>query len=411
MLLCLDDPQQWVPGLGNNCADLSNWPASTECRTMRSFLQYLIALDVTKSATRNAQMVKWSHGAAAGAVPSSWDETDPATSAGEITLAETQGEIITVALLNNSTLIYKEDSVISMRFVGGQSVFAFDTVFSQFGALSRNSVAILENSHLVVTQGDVILHNGATFASVINKKNKALLFNNMDSGLLHKTTLQVRIDRNEVWICYADTDNQGYINKALVWNYEDDVWGFRDMQEFSHVASGFIDTSTISLIIDDQSARTYDTFLETYDAQAATPVFDDLAVSDAVNSKIFKLNSSQQFDGTNIACRLERTGLTIIGRDRQGNWKTDTNSRKFVRRLIPKILSSGPIDIYVGGQELPNSGVVWQGPFVFDPATDHHIDCMVNTRYVAVRFESNANIAWQLQGYNLELDILGQAPR
>ena len=54
----VDDPQEWpltsgVPSVSNKMQDLSNWPASTECKSLRSFRSFLIALNITKSSVPN----------------------------------------------------------------------------------------------------------------------------------------------------------------------------------------------------------------------------------------------------------------------------------------------------------------------------------------------------------------------
>ena len=60
-----DDPQFWalssgVPSTGTKMADLTNWPASTECFSLRAFRSFLIALNVTKSSVPYTRLVKWS---------------------------------------------------------------------------------------------------------------------------------------------------------------------------------------------------------------------------------------------------------------------------------------------------------------------------------------------------------------
>src|SRR5574343_2115575 len=69
-----DPPQQWDLNLANNFQALSNWPASTYCKSMRSFRNFLVALNVTKTSTNYPYMVKWSHPADPGSVPSSRSE-------------------------------------------------------------------------------------------------------------------------------------------------------------------------------------------------------------------------------------------------------------------------------------------------------------------------------------------------
>ena len=72
-----DVPQFWDLNTANNCAALTNWPASTYCKSMRTYRNSLMALNVTKTTTNYPYMVKWSHPADPGGVPISWDETDP----------------------------------------------------------------------------------------------------------------------------------------------------------------------------------------------------------------------------------------------------------------------------------------------------------------------------------------------
>jgi hypothetical protein len=307
-------------------------------------------------------------------------------------------------------LIYKEDSVIAMRFIGGQDIFAFPVVFSEFGALSRESVGVLEAAHFVVTKGDVVLHNLSGFRSVIDKKNRDILFDNMSASLAWKTQVKVVAKRKEVWICYADVNSLGQLNQALVWNHADDTWGHRQLQEFAHLETGFIDTTTVSLTFDAQSG-TFDTDIGAFDEQAASPVFDDLMAADPTNTELLGLNITEQFKTTDMASFVERTGLAVVGRDRRGDWKVDLNSRKYVSRFYPKMTSSAPVTFYIGGQEKIDGPVTWKGPFTFDPLVDTFIEPRLNTKFIAIRLETTLNGTWSMQGFLMELKVIGGVTR
>jgi len=405
------DPPQTFNIANDRFEDIANWQTNTFVDILTVVDRHVVALRVKRDGIDfNPRMVKWSQAADPGTYPNSWDETDPATGAGEVTLAETPGEIMSVALLGNSTLIYKDDSVSSMRFVGGQNIFSFNTIFSEFGALSRESVGILENSHVVVTEGDVLLHNGQTFKSVIDKRNRNLLFKFMSASLKGKTQVKVYEQLTEVWICYCDVNSLGQLNKALIWNYLDNTWSQRDLQEFSYVAIGFIDTISVGQRFDDISG-TFDTDLGAFDETAAAPVFDELLAADVANRDLLALNFTEQFNGVNMFIQLERTGLAIVGRDRQGGWRIDLDSTKFVRRVHLKMVANGPVDVYVGAQQLVGGPVAWTGPFSFDPNTQSFFDCRINTRFFNFKIESEADITWTLHGYTIDLSIIGEAPR
>ncbi|KKK95388.1 hypothetical protein LCGC14_2673340, partial [marine sediment metagenome] len=70
------------------------------------------------------------------------------------------------------------------------------------------------------------------------------------------------------------------------------------------------------------------------------------------------------------------------------------------------------IDVYVGSQDNPEGAVTWSSAFAFDPTTDDKVDVdpPVEGRYIAVRFETpnTTAIAWKLDGYDLELALLGK---
>ncbi|KKL76808.1 hypothetical protein LCGC14_2041240, partial [marine sediment metagenome] len=127
----VDDPQSWSPiAAATPLVDLPNWPANTTCKHIRAFKNFLVALHITESGTVKPHMVKWSHPADPGSVPSSWDDTDATKDAGEVELADSQAGIIQDALgLRDILLIYKDNSIWGMQHIGGQFIFRFFPMF------------------------------------------------------------------------------------------------------------------------------------------------------------------------------------------------------------------------------------------------------------------------------------------
>ena len=427
----LNAPAQWsgallgdLPVLTNNLGDvpqqysfvngrfenLQFWPAATTAEQIIVVDRFLVALRVTKNGTFDPRMVKWSHPADPGAYPGSWDETDPTQLTGEKTLAETEGELITALRLGNNTLLYKEDSVIAMRFIGGQFIFRFDTIFTDIGALSQHSVVEFRKKHFVITNGDVVVHNGNTWESAIDDINRDLLFDTISADHAWKTQAVHHEQHSEIWVCYADINSGGELNQTLIWNYKYNTWSHRELQDFAYIVSGPVDKTDVSQIFDDQ-AQIFDSDPNRIDSIPTNPVFKELLVADRVNSLLYVMDSTEQFDGTNIFVRLERHGLPLVGRDFQGQFKVDLDTEKFIRRFTPKIKANASVSFYIGGQHILGGPIEWQGPFAFDPATDRHIDLRLTTRFICIRLESTTAGRWEFSGYTLDLDVLGEAPR
>ena len=129
-----DQPQFWaltsgVPSTGTKMADLTNWSAGAGTNhypvAVRAFRSFLVALNLSEAGTPFTRKVKWSTEAAIQTVPSSWDETSSTVDAGEYELADTQGKIVDGLPLGDAFMIYKEDSVYSMTYVGNPFYLCF----------------------------------------------------------------------------------------------------------------------------------------------------------------------------------------------------------------------------------------------------------------------------------------------
>ena len=403
----VDDPQSWdAVGLGQKLVDLPNWPASTICRVIRPFKNYLIALNVTKSGTSSPHMVKWSHPAAAGAVPSTWDEADATKDAGENELSDAQAGVILDGMgLRDTFIIYKERSTWGMQPIVGNLIFRFFPIFTQQGILAPGcAVEYADGKHFVLSGEDIFIHNGQQMQSVLDKKWRTFLNNTLDQTNYTRSFVVLNPLEHEVWACIPQTGDD-YPTLALVWNYIDNQIGVRELPGgISHIALGAIPGS--ESVVWDSDSEVWDDDASVWDEQTFRGFQARLLQSNKNSTALQQLDSTNQFDGSNITSFIQRDGLAVVGVDRQGNPKADFEIRKLVKRLWPK-LTGGPVNVRVGTQESLDGTITWQATQAFDPATQKYLDVMANGRLISVRFESNTNVGWGLQGYDLEVEPLG----
>jgi hypothetical protein len=121
------------------------------------------------------------------------------------------------------------------------------------------------------------------------------------------------------------------------------------------------------------------------------------------------MEQSFRFGQASYRSYVERTGLAIIGRDREGNPKNDFQNRKLLSRIWPKIrvANGSAVNVYAGAQETVDSPIQWQGPFVFRPGIDNEVFPNVTGRLLAVRFETTDDTYWKLDGYDVEVNVVG----
>ena len=177
----VDVPTYWDGNTANNLVTLTDWTGTERCKALRPFKNYLVALNITKGSTNYPHMVKWSHSADPGALPSSWDETDPAVDAGEQDLADTQDEIVDGLPLGDIFVIYKERSMYGMQFIGAPLIWRFFRLpDNNQGAVARNCVAQTPQGHVVFSGSDVFLHNGQGVRSLIEGRARQWLIDTID---------------------------------------------------------------------------------------------------------------------------------------------------------------------------------------------------------------------------------------
>lgn len=397
-----DDPQYWpLPlSVGTDLILLANWPASTKAKLIRSLGSYLIALDVTKSGTRYPHMVKWSHPADPGTVPTSWDHTDPTKDAGEKDLPDVNSGIIQEALpLRGQMFIYKANSVWRMRFIGGQFIFAFDTFLETAGALAPRCVAVTSDGlkHVFATQDDIMIHNGTSAESVLDKRMRRTLVNAIDPVTFANSFMFTDPYYSETWFCYPEV-GQTNPNRAIVFNNK--------TAALSEAAVNF--RNTASGVIEIAGSSTWASVVPTWEAFVgpwAQNTRRKTVLCGTDNTKFWQLDSSTTFDGTAFIGTLQRTGLGMVGRKRTGEWIVDFTAQKMVRRVWIKAIG-GPITVRVGFQTLPDGAVTWTTPKSFNPSTQKYLDVVGSGKAVAIEFTST--MPFRISGYKPEVQTLGR---
>lgn len=406
-----DIPQGW-DGATSKFLDLPNWTAGDTCQIMRMFKQFAVAFDISRAGVRHPHMVKWSSPAFPGSVPDFWDNAN-SNDSNEINLSEGGGFIQEAEPLGDINIIYKEEKSYGMQHIGGEFVFRFYELPFKTGILAPRCAKTVNGQAFVVTKDDVILHNGQEAVSVIDGVNRNYLFDNIKTDSVRKTFVVPNYAYNEVWICFVSNGVGGdYADEALVWNYKDNTWGHKTLNDVPHIGHGLLDKSSISKLIDDQG-DIIDDVTSVIDGNPFSAGKLRLLGSQAItaNSKLIEFDVGNTNLGTNMESHAERTGLTIVGQDRFGEPKVSNSTTKMVQRLYPKVDATGVVDIYIGAQSRLGGSVVYSGPYSFDPYVDNHIDVRVQGKAVCFKIGSTGDIAWNASGAAMLLKVIGGSNR
>ena len=397
-ILCngIDDPQALATTGASAFSDLPNWPSNTTCKTIKAFGNYLMALNLTESGTNLPNKVRWGDTAEDFNFPSTW--TAAATNdAGAVTIGDEADEIIDGLALKESFIIYKGNSTWIANYIGGNLVFSFKKLFNDTGILTRNCVQEFEGKHFVLTQGDIIVHNGVSKQSVATNAVKKHLFDDINSSYYQLTFVTHNVQKSEMWISYPSLGSE-FCNKALIYNYVNNSFTFRDLPDIYHIGPGIVDPGATTNTWNTQSG-TWTTTAGTYGDRLFNPTERSILFAGTSDTKLYRGDFGQQFDNENFITTVERKGLTLDG---------NNNTVKQVRKLTPRVKGTGTVNISVGSSLSPNGTYTFNAAQSFDPNSQNKVDCRVSGKFIAVRFQHTSNSEFELNGYDLEYEVLGE---
>ena len=410
-------PSFWDLNASNICQALPGWPTATTCASMRTFQNFLFALNMVEAGNDFPTKLRWSNAAEPGTVPTEWDAT-ATNNAGDTSLADTSGGIVDGAALRGQFMIYKQHATYAANFVGGSFVFTFRKFLTTSGIMARNCVTEALGNHIVMTDGDVIIHDGQNVRSLVDEKLRRFIFLQIDPVNFENSFVFNYRAAKEVWICFP---TQGFVepNLAVVWDYAHDLLSVRELGEtWSHAESGLVLASTQALDWDSQT----DTWAEssgTWNRAQFTGAFERVLASVAVSTPtgfsdplgdglsrlLFVDDTTTTRDGGAVVGQITRESLDL------GN----PEAFKFVRRIWPRIEGSTGtiIKVRVGTQEDASGGISWSARQDFAINVDDFLNFDASGRYISVRFEDDdapgavANPLWRIHGFDLEYTFQG----
>jgi len=388
-------PMSWDLNTANKFIDLANWPANTYCKSMRAYKNFLIALNVTKAGTSYPFMVKWSHPADPGTLPSTWDPTDTTKDAGELDVAETTDPIVDGLTLRDSFIIYKESSTYRLDYVGGQFIQKLTKVFGMSGMLNRNCAVEFDGWHFVVTGSDVVIHDGQTAQSVLDKQTRRFFFQNID--VTYRTNVFVFKNPflNEIFLCYPSIGST-VCDKAMVYNYVDKTVSFRDLPNLNHANYGSVSNDLGGTWAQDSDA--WDSDLTAWNGPDYTPDTTRVLMA-STDTKLYMLDASASFNGSIPTAYLERRGLTFDAPDKI----------KLVKGLRLRIDGNNgtTVMIQVGYSDTIDGEPTYSTAVPYTIGSTVATDLFVSGRYIAIKISNGTAYVWRLVGFDVDLDVAG----
>lgn len=389
----IDQPAYWDGNTSSDFVTFPDWDSGTRARRIIAHKNYWFALGIENSSGIFPEMVMWSDAAAPGAVPQSWTAAAN-TDAGSTILAETGGEIVTAKSMRDMLIIYKQSATYSCRYVGGNEIFAFDTLFTNKGALGTHSVADINGRHFVVGDGDIYITDGAQFQSISDGLVTSLLFGQLTANSVTQLFVIYKPATNSVQINFPSLGSAD-VDVALEYNLNDNTWGYRELNPMYPVtaAIGYVSDDDVSALWDDADTE-WDT----------SNVFWNVRnFSTAASSIVY--GSTQLYKGD---FGTTKNGDTLSFNGIVTNIDFEDISRiKYVKALYPSIYGEpgSVVNFRVGSSSSVDGNVQWSSPVSYTLGTDHRVEVRTMGRLINIDVSSDDPIL--INNISIEADMRG----
>lgn len=394
----INPPIWWDGVVANVMTDITGWVTGDKCDIIRSYKNYLFALNVEESGIRYNNKLKWSSAADPGTLPVTW--VPAATNdAGSTTLSENPSEIVDGLPLRDEFIIYKSSSVHRCQYIGGRYVFKFREIFSgSFGALSEGCVVEFDNKHAVLTSNDFIIHDGNTFASKIDFKMRKWLFKQINNDYIDTCFLAIDYTANEIYICYP-SGSSTIPNKKLTYNYREDFFYPGTLPDTYHIENGVV----VPTSIDDSwdgDLNSWNSDATLWDQKLYSATNDSVLIAAYTDIKLYHQDDTSTFDGVDFSSYVERQTFEIKG---------DANN-KLIDELWPNLIGAigKEVTIRVGSQKVPNDPIAWGAAQTFTIGSQNKIDFFAEGRYFSFRFSSDDEFTWGLVDFQINVSQGGR---
>lgn len=410
---------------GSTFATLPVWDSTWRCESLRSFSGVLVAINVTKGATKYPTMVKTSDFTTFDATPAYWTGSTT-NSATENVLGDLNDPLIDGYVLRDRMILYATNETWLMEYRGDELMFNYRRLFSNRGVINQNCVAEYNNTHYVFGNDDIWTHDGYGNKSIAIGRVRDFVFNNLVKAEKTKFFVVNNAKQGEVMFCYVSTDPYCYFpvggaigypgcNRAAVYNYLYDTWYFYDLPYLSGAAMGVAYSgSTFS----NMSALAYDSVGGSYNSYFDGSRLYLMTVGSPSTGSFGSLESAVRlFEASNIAQGAGVIDTVATGPVYLENKQMDMDDvskelrgYKVVNQMWPEATfdAGAPEMTFTwGSSDSSNVIPVYDHSMTFDGVVYNKLDFNSPGKYLSLKVTYGGIQDFSVSGWDIDYQIFG----
>lgn len=424
-----DRPPWYLLPTASRFADLSatgsapdRWDSTWTAKVIAQCGGAIVALNVTKGANTFPTMVKTSSIVQNGAIPSSWDQTNPATLATENILQAMDGQIMDACSLGQDLIIYGQREAWRMHADGSTFVYSYTKLSYAKGSINANCSIELDGKNYVFGIDDIWVHDGISEQSLCDTQVRDYIFGSLNQTKANRCWVQYNPRLNELCFGYVSGDPLVYFqgvngcNRQAVYNMTTQTWTFDDLPSIYNTDNGPVS----NLLTYNTVTTTYATMGGSYQDQEDGGKRSVVAIGDAnpaygVTASLYAvdlagLGSVAPYPvavNATAPVKFERVGIDL------DELNADLRDYKNISTVYPqaRVDTSGGqmLQVAVGASDNPNDLSPTWGPYqTYDGVTNYKLDVNAAGRWLAIKFLWSDWRTFTMTGIDLDIKTTGR---
>lgn len=400
---------------------VGDWPTADRAAVMRTYKDFLVALNVTQGGVQYDTMVKWTDPVPYKATLASevvWT-AGTTNSAGSNILQQVRTPIVDGLNLGNVFIIYSSTESIIMEYTGSTYIFSFKELFDDDGVINKNCLVNTGREHYVFGDNDIYVHNGITKQSIADARVRKRIYSSMSRDNKHRFFAHHNLRLNLIYFCYVSDESDigfvgaPYCNRAAIYNVTNNTWSFMDLPNVVGAAETNVDLSSQSYasMTEDYSATNV-AYAEYADTSPRTSAFvtvrndaqglttPQVYASDLLLTGLIDKAAASE---TLKTAFVERLGIDL------DETQAPLRSYKQIISMIPQVSTTSGTDqvvFKIGSTDMAHdTSPTYVTTYTYTPNTDYKIDTKASGRLLAYRCEETQGNYFNFSGVDFEIDI------
>ncbi len=382
--------------------ELPGWPATWRTRRIVAFKYYLFALGVSDDTGEYWNQARWSASADTGNIPNEWVPAAD-NDAGDMFFSDEPGDLMDAVSLGDNLIVYKGGAQYMVQYMGGVFVMAQRSLMANIGILAPGCAVEHMKHHYLVTEGDIVRHDGAQMVSICDGRTQKAIFGDMSTALRERSFVYLDTPRNMLYFQWPSASAVNWCDRRAIYNITDDVWAVHNWpgEEISHAAMGSYILTGSGSTWAEPAGVTWDQDFGRWSETADAGVNDQalMALADAL--ELGEPIAGGTLGGETPRCRLVWATKSLDAETRD----------KFVKRLYVVADASAAVNLRIrcGFQSTPGAATVftpWKNLSVGNSA-DAYVDILRVGRYVTIEIETDTAEALHLMKMLMEFQLHG----